>query len=744
MRHLVLCLAISILSTAQLGAQTPGALPIPMPPSVVGSRLFFSDTTNDAIYVARDLNSDGDFQDAGEIQVFYDDSSANVDLGLPKALHFGPDGALYVGDSSADVILRLEDTDGDGNANGPNDSTVFFDSSSSTPAFTSLGSMGFDGDGYLFFTDSGAGSSANQSLVRIRDDNGDGFCSQAAGEVLFVHEQASTTGVAGRWAGMAFDSDGSIIVMEYGLAQDDIYRLVDLNGDGDSNDAGEQILYFNEDPAGTLITLTFVENMARGYEIPGQGRPMWVNNYTADQFLRFLDTNGDDYISNDSEVTIFWDVNQADGVIPGITWGFALDPSGKIYIAEGGSTSAGTGDSMVVLEDLNGDGDANDTGEAIVVFDDTNLSGFDFGTVRGIALEPALGTQPPTLLGVTPNTGSTAGGTVVSLTGTGFTAGDTVTFDGLPAFVTFNSPGQLTATTPAHAAGSVDVVVANANGSSTLTGGFTYAAPPVLSSLAPSSGSPLGGTIVTLTGSNFTPGDSVTFDGAAAVVTYDNSNQLTVTTPAGSPGAVAVTVSNATGTSTLGASFTYEEPPLLASISPATGATAGGTTVTLSGSGFTAADVVTFDGLAATVAFNSPMQLTVTTPPHAAGAVDVVVANVNGTSSLAAAFTYEEPFPNFTRGDCNGDGSNNIADPIFLLGYLFPGTGGANVVECFDACDGNDDEALNIADAVAMLGALFGTPTVPLSAPNGCGPDPSAPSDDPVLDLDCSFYPSCP
>lgn len=82
----------------------------------------------------------------------------------------------------------------------------------------------------------------------------------------------------------------------------------------------------------------------------------------------------------------------------------------------------------------------------------------------------------------------------------------------------------------------------------------------------------------------------------------------------------------------------------------------------------------------------------------------------------------------FIRGRCNGDSSVNIADAVFLLGFLFPGGNPPNVLDCRDACDANDDGSLNIADVIRLLGALFGSPTVPLPPPNtatGCGVDPT-------------------
>ncbi|HUY61994.1 MAG TPA: IPT/TIG domain-containing protein, partial [Candidatus Dormibacteraeota bacterium] len=78
---------------------------------------------------------------------------------------------------------------------------------------------------------------------------------------------------------------------------------------------------------------------------------------------------------------------------------------------------------------------------------------------------------PPTVTGVTPGSGGTAGGTAVTVTGTNFVAGGTtVTFGGAAATgVGVQSPTELTATTPAHAAGPVTVTATTAIGTSTQT-----------------------------------------------------------------------------------------------------------------------------------------------------------------------------------------------------------------------------------------------------------------------------------
>jgi len=84
----------------------------------------------------------------------------------------------------------------------------------------------------------------------------------------------------------------------------------------------------------------------------------------------------------------------------------------------------------------------------------------------------------PTVTGINPNVGSTTGGTSVTISGTGFQGYATVTIGGVKATgVTIVDSTTITATTGAHAAGVVNVVVQNPDSQSgTLTNGYTYGA----------------------------------------------------------------------------------------------------------------------------------------------------------------------------------------------------------------------------------------------------------------------------
>src|SRR3546814_17722221 len=75
-------------------------------------------------------------------------------------------------------------------------------------------------------------------------------------------------------------------------------------------------------------------------------------------------------------------------------------------------------------------------------------------------------------------------------------------------------------------------------------------------------------------------------------------------------------------------------PPSIGSVTPASGAVAGGTSVTIGGTGFTGATAVTFGGTSATsFSVDSDTSISATTPVHAAGAVAGAVTTRNGKAS---------------------------------------------------------------------------------------------------------------
>ena len=185
--------------------------------------------------------------------------------------------------------------------------------------------------------------------------------------------------------------------------------------------------------------------------------------------------------------------------------------------------------------------------------------------MQQVAFRGAGATQStaPYVGAVSPASGSTSGGTAVNITGGRFASGATVSFGGSAASnVAVVGGSSLTATTPAHSAGAVSVVVTNPDGQSgSLGNGFTYLAPaPTLSTVSPSVGLTTGGTSVTLSGANFAAGAKVTFGGSAASnVVVSSSSSITAVTPSRKAGAVDVKVTNPDGQSAvLTGGFVYK------------------------------------------------------------------------------------------------------------------------------------------------------------------------------------------
>ena len=173
---------------------------------------------------------------------------------------------------------------------------------------------------------------------------------------------------------------------------------------------------------------------------------------------------------------------------------------------------------------------------------------------------------------------------------------------------------------------------------------------PAVQSLSESTGPPSGGTQVMVLGSGFTPSSTVIFGGAQAQdVTFLSPEALTAVSPPGS-GLEDVTVATAGGTSATSSAdqFFYGSPPTISGLSVTDGPVAGGTRVTVTGTGFSGATVVGFGGLpGSSLVVDSDTQLQVTTPAEQAGTVDVEVVTPAGDSAATPAdrYTFVSPAP---------------------------------------------------------------------------------------------------
>jgi len=131
------------------------------------------------------------------------------------------------------------------------------------------------------------------------------------------------------------------------------------------------------------------------------------------------------------------------------------------------------------------------------------------------------------------------------------------------------------------------------------------------------------------------------------------------------------TDTNVTADLSVTASFLPNPAPEVDVLSPATGLTTGGTSVTIYGINFLGASSVTFGGTEATIVSVTDTEITVTSPAHAAGAVNVVVTTPGGSSTDVPTFTYIAPLSAldtwrsawYGPGASNTGNAANTADP---------------------------------------------------------------------------------
>jgi hypothetical protein len=163
----------------------------------------------------------------------------------------------------------------------------------------------------------------------------------------------------------------------------------------------------------------------------------------------------------------------------------------------------------------------------------------------------------PVITAVSPTSGSGGGGTPVVMTGTDLSGTTSVMFGGASATITHETATTLSVVTP-PGTGKVAVSATSSAGVGTLVPAFTYLK-PALVRLTPTTGPSVGGTLVTITGTNLHGATGVSFGSIPATrYTVISASSIVAISPAGS-GAVNVTVTDPAGSSAVVAAdkFTY-------------------------------------------------------------------------------------------------------------------------------------------------------------------------------------------
>lgn len=296
-------------------------------------------------------------------------------------------------------------------------------------------------------------------------------------------------------------------------------------------------------------------------------------------------------------------------------------------------------------------------------------------------------------------------------------------------------PNTILVTVPEHLAGTVDVTVVSPDGTSQIVpwDQFTYTAAPIVESVGLSSapedfgsaGPLAGGTAVTISGFNLSDATGVSFgDVPAASFTVNDDGTISAVSPAGSAGAVNVSVTSPEGTSApagFTGQFTYEPVPSIIGLNTSSGPLAGGNSVTIAGSGLNDAIDVDFGQIPAVITGVFDDYITVAAPAGSLGTVDITVTGAGGTSITSSAdqYTYE-PLPAITSLSATS-GAIEGGTPVTITGTGF--SGATQVSFGPDAAV----PVLSVSDTqiiVVSPASLDGTGTidVTVTSPNGTSP----------------------
>jgi phospholipase C len=327
---------------------------------------------------------------------------------------------------------------------------------------------------------------------------------------------------------------------------------------------------------------------------------------------------------------------------------------------------------------------------------------------------PDGGSEPPTVLGGAPSSVTQTSATLTaSVNPNGGTVSDCRFEYGTSVFYESSapcvptpeggqSPVEVSASLEALSADSTyhfRIVATNEHGTAsgadqTFT---TLPNPPTITSITPVAGLESGGASVTIEGTDLRRTTAVHFGSADASNSMVNSeDSITAGSPAGS-GVVDVSVTNPGGTSPSSPAdrFTYvpkAPAPKVKGVAPAAGGAAGGTSVTIGGSGLVGVTAVRFDGVAAgAFTTESASSLTAVSPPASAGMADVTVTTPNGTSAISLYDRFKFGPPTVTSvspgsGPVSGGATVTVTGTGFGLGaaattFRF-GTTIATSVEC--------------------------------------------------------------
>ncbi|QNF32600.1 T9SS type A sorting domain-containing protein [Adhaeribacter swui] len=234
--------------------------------------------------------------------------------------------------------------------------------------------------------------------------------------------------------------------------------------------------------------------------------------------------------------------------------------------------------------------------------------------------------------------------------------------------------------------------------------------PATITSIDPNTGAGIGAT-VTITGTNLINTTEVTFNGVPASFTINSNTKITAPVPVGATTGL-LSITNPVGTITSAQS--YNIIPKITGFNPNIAAI--GSTVVITGTSFTGATAVTFNGVeAASFIVNSDTQISAVVPANTSTGF-ISVTTPSGTGTSTSSFS---PSPVITSiVGPGGDNSAVIGNTVIINGTSFTSAATVKFVDKNGATITAPKTYINNTqiNAVVPFGAVSGQVTVTTSA----------------------------
>lgn len=341
--------------------------------------ILVADQRRDQVLLLQDLDSDGSAAAPAETTVFFD---ASNESGLTDptnnvfTVHQAQDKSVYIGDGSTDAVYRLTDLNVDGDAQDAGEAAIWFsaDNAASLSTVTPNG-IAEGADGAIYISNAGTSSAPQDAIYRTIDLNGDGDANDAGEATVWLDVQTIVdTAVP---FDLCFDGDVAYLNDLAGTATDVIYRIEDINGDG-SIQADEVTTFISDE-----MSFGAPVDISSAVAVDGSLYTLtWFPD--GDELLkiyRLNDLDGSGQIDSVFEAVEVWNASLIPDSIPAdIGFSIATDGDGDLILT---ANSFGGDANVLKLTNLNGDGDFFDAGETVIFGSDQ----FDGQLIRPRAVE---------------------------------------------------------------------------------------------------------------------------------------------------------------------------------------------------------------------------------------------------------------------------------------------------------------------------------------------------------------------